>query len=89
MFQVVLSASAVLSQEDLKRFGLGVCPQWDTECDHLLQSTVSRLADRNEPQNHVVLILDKVGFVPSINYNSLCHVLGLGQSTTVSFFFFF
>lgn len=68
MFQVVLSASPVLSQEDLKRFALGVSPQWDMECDHLLHTTVSRLADRNEPHNHVVLILDKVGFIISINY---------------------
>lgn len=59
MFQAVLSASPVLSQEDLKRFALGVSPQWDIECDQLLRTAVSRLADRDEPHSHMVLILDK------------------------------
>ncbi|TKS71578.1 Separin [Collichthys lucidus] len=59
MLKVVLSASPVLSQEDLKRFALGVSPQWDLECDQLLHAAVSHLADRNEPNGHVVLILDK------------------------------
>ncbi|XP_054473293.1 separin [Anoplopoma fimbria] len=59
MLKAVLSASPVLSQEDLKRFALGVSPQWDTECDKLLQTAVSRLACRDEPRGHVVLILDK------------------------------
>lgn len=68
MFQAVLSASPVLSQEDLKRFALGVSPQWDIECDQLLRTAVSRLADRDEPHSHMVLILDKVGFVISIKY---------------------
>lgn len=62
MFQVVLSASPVLSQEDLKTFAQGVSSQWDGECDHLLHTAVSQFADRNKPHNHVVLILDKVGF---------------------------
>lgn len=68
VFQAVLSASPVLSQEDLRRFALGVSPQWDTECDQLLHTAVSRLACRDEPRGHVVLILDKVGFVISIKY---------------------
>ncbi|KAG8007882.1 Separin [Nibea albiflora] len=59
MLKDVLSASPVLSQEDLKRFALGVSPQWDVECDQLLHAAVSHLADRNEPNGHVVLILDK------------------------------
>ncbi|KAM8756416.1 separin isoform 1-T1 [Acanthopagrus schlegelii] len=59
MVMAVLSASPVLSQEDLKRFALGVSPQWDMECDQLLHAAVSRLADRDEPSGHVVLILDK------------------------------
>ncbi|XP_074489400.1 separin [Sebastes fasciatus] len=59
MLQAVLSASPVLSQEDLKRFALGVSPQWDAECDQLLHTAVSRLAGRDEPRGHVVLILDK------------------------------
>ncbi|XP_073323552.1 separin isoform X2 [Pagrus major] len=59
MLKAVLSASPVLSQEDLKRFALGVSPQWDMECDQLLRATVSRLAGRDEPRGHVVLILDK------------------------------
>lgn len=63
VFQLVLSGSPVLSQDDLKRFALGVSPQWDTECDRLLHTAVSQLADRNEPRGHVVLILDKVDFI--------------------------
>ncbi|KAI3370171.1 hypothetical protein L3Q82_024954, partial [Scortum barcoo] len=59
MLKAVLSASYALSQEDLKRFALGVSSQWDTECDQLLHTAVSRLADRDEPHGHVVLILDK------------------------------
>nr|XP_046239902.1 separin isoform X2 [Scatophagus argus] len=59
MLNAVLSASPVLSQEDLKQFALGVSPQWDTECDQLLHTAVSRLTERLEPHSHVVLILDK------------------------------
>ncbi|XP_051271664.1 separin isoform X1 [Dicentrarchus labrax] len=59
MLKAVLSASPVLSQEDLKRFALGVSSQWNIECDKLLHTAVSRLAVRDEPQSHVVLILDK------------------------------
>ncbi|TWW62203.1 Separin [Takifugu flavidus] len=55
----LLSASSLLSQDDLRRFGLGVSPQWDTQCDHLLHTAASQLADREEPRGHVVLILDK------------------------------
>ncbi|KAL3058487.1 hypothetical protein OYC64_010606 [Pagothenia borchgrevinki] len=59
MLKVLLSASPELSQADLRRFGLGVSPQWDTECEQLLLTAVTRLADREEPRGHVVLILDK------------------------------
>ncbi|KAK1900808.1 Separin [Dissostichus eleginoides] len=59
MLKVLLSASSELSQADLRRFGLGVSPQWDTECEQLLLTAVTRLADREEPRGHVVLILDK------------------------------
>uniref|UniRef100_A0A3Q3JR04 separase n=1 Tax=Monopterus albus TaxID=43700 RepID=A0A3Q3JR04_MONAL len=59
LFQAVLSASPVLSQEELQRFALGVSPRWDTACDQLLQTAVSRLTDGDEPLGHVVLILDK------------------------------
>lgn len=60
----MLSASPVISQEDLKQFAWGVSPQRDVECDHLLHAAVSQLTDRKEPHNHVVLILDKVGLIP-------------------------
>lgn len=62
LFQAVLSASPVLSQEDLHRFAWGLSPQWDVKCDQLLHTAVSQLAERDEPQGHVVLILDKVVF---------------------------
>lgn len=60
----MLSASPVISQEELNQFAWGVSPQWDVECDHLLHAAVSQLTDRKEPHNHVVLILDKVGLIP-------------------------
>ncbi|KAK5872315.1 hypothetical protein PBY51_013029 [Eleginops maclovinus] len=59
MLKALLSASPLLSQQDLKRFALGVSPQWDTECEQLLHTAVTRVADRDEPRGHVVLILDK------------------------------
>ncbi|KAM8917809.1 separin isoform 2-T2 [Spinachia spinachia] len=59
MLMAMLSASPVLSQDELKRFALGVSPQWDAECDQLLFRAVSRLACRDEPRGHVVLILDR------------------------------
>lgn len=59
MLKAVLSAAPVLSEDDLKMFAFGVCPQWDLDCDQLLQTAVSELADREEPKGHVVLILDK------------------------------
>lgn len=80
VFQAVLSASPVLSEEDLKRFALGVSPQWDMECDRLLHAAVSRLADRDEPSGHVVLILDKVGFIISAEYLFTCRLM-CAQST--------
>ncbi|XP_017271200.1 separin [Kryptolebias marmoratus] len=61
MLKVVLSASPALSDEDLRRFALGLSPKWDSECDQLLRSAVSKLSERNENQSrsHLVLILDK------------------------------
>ncbi|XP_071350863.1 separin [Trachinotus anak] len=59
MLKAVLSAFPVLSQEDLQRFALGLSPQWDMECDQLLQKAVSQLSERDEPHGHVVLILDR------------------------------
>lgn len=56
----MLSASSLLSHEDLRRFALGVSPQWDTQCDHLLHTAVAQLTGTEEPRGHVVLILDKV-----------------------------
>ncbi|XP_054639816.1 separin [Dunckerocampus dactyliophorus] len=59
MLETVLCATPVLSQKDWKSFALGVCPQWDDECEQLLHSAVLQLAGREEPCGHVVLILDK------------------------------
>uniref|UniRef100_A0A3P8TET8 separase n=1 Tax=Amphiprion percula TaxID=161767 RepID=A0A3P8TET8_AMPPE len=59
MLKAVLSASPVLSEEDLKIFAHGVSPQWNTECDQLLHCAVSQLSKRDEPKGHMVLILDK------------------------------
>ncbi|XP_065811017.1 separin [Labrus bergylta] len=59
MLKAVLSASPVLSEDDLKQFSLGVSPQLDMEGDQLLHTSVSQLVDREEPKGHVVLILDK------------------------------
>ncbi|KAM9758407.1 separin isoform 2-T2 [Menidia menidia] len=59
MLKAVLSASPALSEDDQKSFGKGLSPKWDVECDRLLHSAVSQLADREEPRGHMVLILDK------------------------------
>ncbi|XP_054882679.1 separin [Poeciliopsis prolifica] len=59
MLKIVLSASHSLSEEDLKRFGSGLSPKWDTACDHLFRTAVSQLSERTEAKGHVVLILDK------------------------------
>nr|XP_057910320.1 prefoldin subunit 5 isoform X1 [Doryrhamphus excisus] len=59
MLEAVLCATPVLSQKDLQSFALGVCPQWDDECEQLLHAAVLQLAGREEPCGHVVLILDK------------------------------
>lgn len=59
-FKVVLSASLSLSEEDLRRFGSGFAPNWDTDCDHLFHKAASQLSERNDTRGHVVLILDKV-----------------------------
>lgn len=65
LFQTVLCASPPLSHDELQSFSLGVSSDWDTECDHLLYTSVSKHAERNEPRGHMVLILDKVGFIVS------------------------
>ncbi|KAM4741332.1 separin [Anableps anableps] len=59
LLKVVLSASHSLSEEDLKRFGSGLSPKWDLDCDHLFRTAVSQLSKRNDTRSHVVLILDK------------------------------
>ncbi|XP_068598709.1 separin [Brachionichthys hirsutus] len=59
ILKAVLSASPVLSQEELRRFALGLSPRWSSECDELLRAALAPLANRQEPNNHVVLILDK------------------------------
>ncbi|KAF3689764.1 Separin [Channa argus] len=59
MLQAVLSASPILSQEDLKRFARGLSPRWDVQCEQLLHTAETRLKERDKPQGHVVLILDK------------------------------
>lgn len=58
--QVVLSASPGMTQEDLEQLAWGFSPDWDAECDHLLHAAVSKVTDQEDPQDHVVLILDKV-----------------------------
>ncbi|XP_051932994.1 separin isoform X2 [Hippocampus zosterae] len=59
MLKVVLSAIPVLSQKDLQSFALGVWPEWDDDCEQLLQSAVLQLANREKPSGHVVLLLDR------------------------------
>lgn len=59
-FQVVLSASPGMTQEDLQQLVLGFSPDWDAECDRLLHAAVSKVTDQVNPQDHMVLILDKV-----------------------------
>lgn len=53
-----------MSQEDLEQLAWGLSPDWDGECDRLLHAAVSRVACREEPRDHVVLILDKVRLMP-------------------------
>lgn len=62
--QVVLSASPGMTQEDLQQLAWGFSPDWDEECDRLLHTSVSKVTDQEEPQDHVVLILDKVRLMP-------------------------
>ncbi|XP_062256226.1 separin [Platichthys flesus] len=59
MLKALLSASPLLSQEELQRFALGVSPHWPAECCQLLHTALSRPSERDEPRGHVVLILDK------------------------------
>ncbi|XP_037107969.1 separin [Syngnathus acus] len=59
MLKVLLSAVPRLSSKELKSFALGVCPEWDDNCEQLLQSAGLHFADKEEPCGHVVLILDK------------------------------
>lgn len=53
-----------MTQEDLDQLAWGLSPDWDMECDRLLRAAVAQVADREEPQEHVVLILDKVRLIP-------------------------
>ncbi|XP_053297454.1 separin isoform X1 [Pleuronectes platessa] len=59
MLKALLSASPLLSQEELQRFALGVSPHWPVECCQLVHTALSRPSGRDEPRGHVVLILDK------------------------------
>ncbi|XP_034442068.1 separin [Hippoglossus hippoglossus] len=59
MLKALLSASSLLSQEELQRFALGVSPHWHAECCQLVHTALSRPSVRDEPRGHVVLILDK------------------------------
>ncbi|XP_061641411.1 separin [Phyllopteryx taeniolatus] len=59
ILKVLLSASSLLTQKDLKSFALGVCPEWYEDCEQILRSAVLQFADSEKPCGHVVLILDK------------------------------
>uniref|UniRef100_A0AAZ3RPI9 separase n=1 Tax=Oncorhynchus tshawytscha TaxID=74940 RepID=A0AAZ3RPI9_ONCTS len=59
VFQAVLSASPLLSQSQLQCFAQGVCVEQGKQCVDLLQTAAAVLAERPEPEGHVVLILDK------------------------------
>ncbi|XP_077458989.1 separin [Stigmatopora argus] len=59
MLKVVLSASPLLSLKDLRSFALGVCPEWDDDCEKLLRSAALQFPDTEEPCGHTVLILDR------------------------------
>ncbi|XP_057700846.1 separin [Corythoichthys intestinalis] len=59
MLKVVLSASPLLSQKDLRSFAQGVCPEWDDDCEQILRSAVWQFPDREVPCGHTVLILDR------------------------------
>lgn len=70
--QVVLSASHLLNDDDLRRFALGLSPHWHSECNQLLHSTIFNLSEKNENRSHVVLILDKVGLVAFLSETTFC-----------------
>ncbi|XP_061689011.1 separin [Syngnathoides biaculeatus] len=55
----LLSATSVVPKKDLRSFALGVCPDWDDECEALFRSAVLQVTDEEKPSGHVVLILDK------------------------------
>uniref|UniRef100_A0A665W0V1 separase n=1 Tax=Echeneis naucrates TaxID=173247 RepID=A0A665W0V1_ECHNA len=59
LFQAVLSAFPMLSQEDLQRFAMGLSPQWEKEFIQLFHTAASQLSERDKPCGHVVLILDR------------------------------
>ncbi|XP_071231967.1 separin [Salvelinus alpinus] len=59
MLKAVLSASPLLSQSQLQWFAQGVCVDQGKQCVDLLQTAAAVLAERPEPEGHVVLILDK------------------------------
>lgn len=64
LIQVVLSASPVMTHEHLDQLAWGLSPDWDAECDRLLHAAVAQVVYREEPQDHVVLVLDKVRLIP-------------------------
>ncbi|KAJ8359018.1 hypothetical protein SKAU_G00155430 [Synaphobranchus kaupii] len=57
--KAVLSASPLLSPQDLHSLASGLCPCRMEESLAALQGAVSALKDRAEPQGHIVLMLDK------------------------------
>ncbi|XP_069043286.1 separin isoform X2 [Lepisosteus oculatus] len=61
LLKAVLTAAPLLSPSDLRLLAGGLCPTQPDEAQHLLQSAVTVLKDRQEsqPKGHVVLILDK------------------------------
>lgn len=68
-----------MTREDLDQLAWGLSPDWNVECDRLLRTAVAQVADREEPQDHVVLILDKVRLIP---------LKGGAISIEIVFFFF-
>ncbi|RVE73185.1 hypothetical protein OJAV_G00048450 [Oryzias javanicus] len=78
ILEAVLSASPLLSEEDLQRFTLGLSPKWNTECDRLLQAATSQLLEREEPRGHVVLILDK--FLQKLPWEAMSFLKGRSVS---------
>lgn len=78
VLKIVLSASPVMTQEDLKQLAWGFSPDWDLECDRLLHAAVSRVNEREEPKDHIVLILDK--YLQKLPWESTCVLKSLSVS---------